>query len=199
MSIKLPDDINVTGQHNEYDFGDYKGINLNERWVMISDKNMKDNLENIQNEDWRNIVGERSYFQVAELLAKKIVSGKNFDDEDITAFKTICLISASDAKLLKGAIVILTYLYAQSSFKITYHGRRTSKIPEGTVKAIMIQHEKGLSVRKIADNTGLNESTIQNTIKPPSAERRAAKLERDRLGAIKRREKKKQEQNNKNI
>lgn len=176
--IEIPELVN--GRHPKHLFGIYEGVKLESSWVSVKDDNMMRALRKLKTDNWQeSVLGTRPYFKVAEILAKKIMSGGELSENDVDAFKAICLISAGDSQLPNGAVVTAVFMHFIETNKEKREDKEkeedNKQIPNRNVgkkpvvekrfgTAIMSLHEAGKSIREIAKLLKLNKETVQKII-----------------------------------
>lgn len=176
--IEIPELVN--GRHPKHLFGIYEGVKLESSWVSVKDDNMMRALRKLKTDNWQeSVLGTRPYFKVAEILAKKIMSGGELSENDVDAFKAICLISAGDSQLPNGAVVTAVFMHFIETNKEKKEDKEkeedNKQIPNRNVgkkpvvekrfgTAIMSLHEAGKSIREIAKLLKLNKETVQKII-----------------------------------
>jgi hypothetical protein len=149
--LTLPD--MTTGRNNAYRFGEYEGIELEGSFVKLKDEKMENALNRLQGDTWhKDIVEVRNYFKVAKILAEKIIKNEELTDEDIKAFKIVCLITAGDEKIPKGSIAVATFMYAMENRLFKGGGKKGRSIltEKQKEKAEKDYFENGKSASKIA-------------------------------------------------
>lgn len=184
--IEIPELIN--GRHAKHLFGIYEGVKLESSWVSVKDDNMMSALRKLRTDTWKEeVLGTRPYFKAAEILAKKIMLGDELSENDMNAFKAICLISAGDSRLPNGAVVTAVFMHHiietnkererenKEKEEKNEKKEKDKQIPnrnEGKKpvvekrfgNAIMSLHEEGKSIREIAKLLKLNKETVQKII-----------------------------------
>lgn len=176
--IEIPELVN--GRHPKHLFGIYEGVKLESSWVSVKDDNMMRALRKLKTDNWQeSVLGTRPYFKAAEILAKKIMSGGELSENDVDAFKAICLISAGDSQLPNGAVVTAVFMHFIETNKEKREDKEkeedNKQIPNRNVgkkpvvekrfgTAIMSLHEAGKSIREIAKLLKLNKETVQKII-----------------------------------